>query len=302
MSEFTPELLAQTLSACREKCAAIGDALNLCLGTRFQLEAGATLPYHGVAPDPQLNGPGLVVALTLGPHVMLCCLPAALPLPEWFSQPDIHQVSQLQGLAQAWGSNCLPDGRPAESCITHAVGDLWAIVQECRPHASAAWLPLTAATDKPSVPGSSSPAKLWVLWPVAEVPLPTGGNNADGEMDDWPGMSDQPGFSGETARFESPAPAYGVLDSSRANRLLQLPVPIIVKLAQKKIELGQLLEIGPGAIITFEKSCEDLLDLHVNNKLYCRGEAVKIGEKFGLKINEVGSVEERVSALLGPGS
>ena len=82
------------------------------------------------------------------------------------------------------------------------------------------------------------------------------------------------------------------------DRLRRLPVPIIVKLAEKKLELGQLLAIGPGAIITFEKSCEDLLELYVNNQLYCRGEAVKIGEKFGIKICEVGSVEERASAVL----
>ena len=90
--------------------------------------------------------------------------------------------------------------------------------------------------------------------------------------------------------------------SSRANpvdRLHNVPVPIIVKLAEKKVELGQLLGIGIGAIITFEKSCEDLLDLYVNNHLYCRGEAVKIGEKFGIKVCEVGSVEHRISAVLG---
>ena len=88
--------------------------------------------------------------------------------------------------------------------------------------------------------------------------------------------------------------------AERLGRVVRLPISVIVTLAEKKIELGQLREIGPGAILSFEKSCEDLLDLYVNNRLYCRGEAVKIGEKFGLKINEVGSVQERVSALVGP--
>jgi flagellar motor switch protein FliN/FliY len=87
-------------------------------------------------------------------------------------------------------------------------------------------------------------------------------------------------------------------DPERVSRLLNLPVKCVAKLAEKKIEVGQLLSLGPGAIVTFEKSCEDQIDFYVNNKLYCRGEAVKIGEKFGLKINEVGSVEERVSALM----
>lgn len=90
--------------------------------------------------------------------------------------------------------------------------------------------------------------------------------------------------------------------AGRLDRLLNLSVPVVVRLAEKKIELGQLVGIAPGGIIMFEKSCEDLLDLYVNNRLYCRGEAVKIGEKFGLKINEVGSVQERVSALVDPTS
>ncbi|HEY2253657.1 MAG TPA: FliM/FliN family flagellar motor switch protein [Planctomycetaceae bacterium] len=81
-------------------------------------------------------------------------------------------------------------------------------------------------------------------------------------------------------------------------RLRNVPVPVIVTLAEKKIEMGQILGIGTGAIITFEKSCEDLLDLYVNNRLYCRGEAVKIGEKFGIKICEVGSTKQRISAVL----
>lgn len=97
----------------------------------------------------------------------------------------------------------------------------------------------------------------------------------------------------ELASADSPIMSQNPLD-----RLRKLPVPIIVKLAEKRIELGQLLAIGPGAIITFEKSCEDLLDLHVNNQLYCRGEAVKIGEKFGIKICEVGSAQQRISAVL----
>src|SRR5258708_5263636 len=88
-------------------------------------------------------------------------------------------------------------------------------------------------------------------------------------------------------------------DVEPIDRLRTVPVTVIVKLAEKKVEMGHFLGLGIGAIITFEKSCEDLLDLYVNNHLYCRGEAVKIGEKFGIKVCEVGSTEERMSAVLG---
>lgn len=75
-----------------------------------------------------------------------------------------------------------------------------------------------------------------------------------------------------------------------ASRLMKLPVPVAVHLAKRKIDMSQLLSMAPGTLLTFEKSCEDLLDLYVNNRIYARGEAVKIGEKFGLKINELGDL------------
>ncbi len=39
--------------------------------------------------------------------------------------------------------------------------------------------------------------------------------------------------------------------------------------------------------------------MYVNNNLYCRGEAIKIDEKFGLKINEVDVTEEQKDSILG---
>lgn len=88
--------------------------------------------------------------------------------------------------------------------------------------------------------------------------------------------------------------------SERLPRLLNVPVQVSVRIAEKKIEMGQLLGLAPGSIITFDTSCEALLDLFVNNRLYCRGEAVKIGEKFGLKVNEVGSVDEHTCPVVDP--
>ena len=106
----------------------------------------------------------------------------------------------------------------------------------------------------------------------------------------------------EQADFDAPpAPQAASLRDTlpdHAGRLLNLPVKVIVYLAEKKIPVEQLLTICPGSLITFSKPCEDLLDMYVNNHRYCRGEAVKIGEKFGIKISEVGVVEVRESPIL----
>ena len=87
-----------------------------------------------------------------------------------------------------------------------------------------------------------------------------------------------------TPPVENPAPHR---PDRAAQRVLQLPVTVSVHLANRQMELKQLMGLSPGSLITFSKRCDELLELYVNNRRYARGEAVKVGEKFGLKIDEV---------------
>jgi flagellar motor switch protein FliN/FliY len=80
-------------------------------------------------------------------------------------------------------------------------------------------------------------------------------------------------------------PAAAAPPSGR--RVLRLPVTVSVHLANRSMELKQLLALSPGSLITFSKPCDELLELFVNNRRFARGEAVKVGEKFGLKIDEL---------------
>ncbi|MFO0945588.1 MAG: FliM/FliN family flagellar motor C-terminal domain-containing protein [Planctomycetota bacterium] len=82
-------------------------------------------------------------------------------------------------------------------------------------------------------------------------------------------------------------------------RLLRTPVPIIVTLAEKRLSTDKLIEIGPGSIIEFERPCDEPLQLSVNNLPIGQGEAVKIGDHFGLKVTSILPAEERVARLAG---
>lgn len=80
-------------------------------------------------------------------------------------------------------------------------------------------------------------------------------------------------------------------------RILRLQVPVIVKLAERKLTLSEVMRLGPGAIIEFMKSNEEPLELLINNKTIGLGDAVKVGENFGLKINQIGDVKEVIRSL-----
>jgi flagellar motor switch protein FliN len=83
------------------------------------------------------------------------------------------------------------------------------------------------------------------------------------------------------------------------NRLMKLEVPVIVKLAEKMLTMSEVLRLGVGSIIEFEKSNDEPLHLMINNKTIGIGEAVKVGENFGLRIRQIGNMKELVAAMGG---
>ena len=85
--------------------------------------------------------------------------------------------------------------------------------------------------------------------------------------------------------------------ANELQRILHMHVPVIVKLAERKLTLAEVMRLGPGAIIEFIKSNDEPLELLINNKAIGLGDAVKVGENFGLKINQIGDVKEVIRSL-----
>jgi flagellar motor switch protein FliN len=70
-------------------------------------------------------------------------------------------------------------------------------------------------------------------------------------------------------------------------QLMSLEVPLSVVIARKSIELETILQLVPGSMLQFNQMCDDPLSLEVIGKKIGSGVAVKIGDKFGLKITEM---------------
>lgn len=79
--------------------------------------------------------------------------------------------------------------------------------------------------------------------------------------------------------------------------ILKLEAPIIVEIGRLTMPLGEVLSFGPGSLIEIDKRPEDELEVLVNNKVIASGFAVKLGERFGVRIAFVGNVRERIRAM-----
>ncbi|MEM1013626.1 MAG: FliM/FliN family flagellar motor C-terminal domain-containing protein [Planctomycetota bacterium] len=82
-------------------------------------------------------------------------------------------------------------------------------------------------------------------------------------------------------------------------RILKLRVPVIVRIAERKLPLSDVLRLAHGSILELQRSSDEPLHLMVNNQIVGEGEPVKVGEHFGLRVTSIGDIHQRVDALGG---
>jgi len=83
--------------------------------------------------------------------------------------------------------------------------------------------------------------------------------------------------------------------------ILNLDVPLIVRIAERVMHVDEVVQWVPGMIIEMAKSADEELELLVNNVPIGVGSAVKITENFGIRITFVGDLRKRIGAISGGG-
>jgi flagellar motor switch protein FliN/FliY len=83
-------------------------------------------------------------------------------------------------------------------------------------------------------------------------------------------------------------------------RLLRIDLAVIAVLAEKRMKLGEVVRLDVDSVIEFEKSAREPLELMVNDRRVGRGEAVKTGENFGVRVTSIADPRETIQKLGHP--
>lgn len=106
------------------------------------------------------------------------------------------------------------------------------------------------------------------------------------------------GFDPESsAEIESKADQSERAHSRDLEFLYDVPLQVSVELGRSRILLRDLLKMGVGHVIELDKMATEPLDLYVNSRLIARGKAVKVGDRFGIKLTDVISTADRIEKL-----
>ena len=89
--------------------------------------------------------------------------------------------------------------------------------------------------------------------------------------------------------------------SSRADPNLDMvtdiPITLSLELGHTRMSVRELLQLGQGSVVKLDRPGGDPLDILVNGCLVARGEVVVINDRFGVRITEIASPEERIRRL-----
>jgi len=83
------------------------------------------------------------------------------------------------------------------------------------------------------------------------------------------------------------------------DRILDIPLTVHVELGRKRLRISELLQVGTGAILELDNAAGSPLSIYANNTLIAQGEAVVVGDHYGIRVTDIVSPEERVRRLSG---
>lgn len=84
---------------------------------------------------------------------------------------------------------------------------------------------------------------------------------------------------------------------SAVERILDLPLTIHVELGHRRMRVDDLLQVAVGSVLELETAAGAPLGIYANHTLIAQGEAVVVGEHYGVRVTEILTPSERVKRL-----
>ena len=69
--------------------------------------------------------------------------------------------------------------------------------------------------------------------------------------------------------------------------LRDVEVEVTLEIGRKRMKIGDLLRLGTGQTLELEKAAGEPLEIVVNGRIIGRGEAVVLGDRYGLRITQI---------------
>jgi len=102
----------------------------------------------------------------------------------------------------------------------------------------------------------------------------------------------------EPARAEYSSEAGQLALSSRTiGLLLDVDLPVSISFGKTRLPMKEVLKLTTGSIVELDRDVNDPVEVLVNQRLIARGEVVVVEGNYGVKIQEIASLNERLRSI-----
>ncbi len=126
--------------------------------------------------------------------------------------------------------------------------------------------------------------------------------------DDWAAAMNEQAVVEAPQPQATPAPAqifeqFGGAGADKAgtpqgfDMIMDIPVRITVELGRTKISIRNLLQLAHGSVVELDGLAGEPMDVLVNGTLIAQGEVVVVNDKFGIRLTDIITPQERIRKL-----
>jgi len=88
-----------------------------------------------------------------------------------------------------------------------------------------------------------------------------------------------------------------VSDDPKLDVILDIPVTMTMEVGQTEIPIRNLLKLNQGSVVELDRVAGEPLDVRVNGTLIAHGEVVVVNDRYGIRLTDVISPQERIKRL-----
>jgi flagellar motor switch protein FliN/FliY len=96
---------------------------------------------------------------------------------------------------------------------------------------------------------------------------------------------------------EAPAPSVDTSEMKNIGLILDVKLPLRVRIGSKKMLLKDVLSMDIGSVIELDQLANDPLEILVDDKVIAYGEVVIVDGNFGVQITHIGTKRDRLETL-----
>lgn len=79
--------------------------------------------------------------------------------------------------------------------------------------------------------------------------------------------------------------------------IMDIPVALTVELGRTKISIRNLLQLAHGSVVELDGLAGEPMDVLINGTLIAQGEVVVVNDKFGIRLTDIITPQERIRKL-----